>query len=57
LPDPFRPITPTASPWFTTNDTPRIACTSRIEGRRCRLSMRRNALAAVPLSLPAPYTL
>src|SRR5215469_4357574 len=56
LPDPLRPITPTASPLYATNDMPRIACTSRIEGRRWRLTMRSSAVAAVPLSAPDPYT-
>src|SRR6516225_7640025 len=56
LPDPFRPITPTASPLYATNDMPRIACTSRIDGRRCRLTMRSSAVAAVPRSEPDPYT-
>src|SRR5215468_4358882 len=56
LPDPLRPITPTASPLYATNDTPRIACTSRIDGRRCRFTMRSSAVAAVPLSAPDPYT-
>src|SRR6516165_2097756 len=56
LPDPLRPITPTASPLYATNDTPRIACTSRIEGRCCRLTMRSSAVAAVPRSAPEPYT-
>src|SRR6266700_3115253 len=35
---------------------PRMACTSRIDGRRCRLTMRSSAVAAVPLSAPEPYT-
>src|SRR5215469_14742828 len=35
---------------------PRIACTSRIDGRRCRFTMRSSAVAAVPLSAPDPYT-
>src|SRR5215831_15323117 len=56
LPDPLRPITPTASPLYATNDMPRIACTSRIDGRRWRLTMRSSAVAAVPLSAPDPYT-
>src|SRR5215813_2858980 len=56
LPDPLRPITPTASPLYATNDTPRIACTSRIDGRRWRFTRRSNAVAAVPLSTPDPYT-
>src|SRR5215831_10639876 len=56
LPDPLRPITPTASPLYATNDTPRIACTSRIDGRRWRFTIRSSAVAAVPLSAPDPYT-
>src|SRR5215475_8809179 len=56
LPEPLRPITPTASPLYATNDMPRMACTSRIDGRRCRLTMRSSAVAAVPLSAPDPYT-
>src|SRR5215475_14546147 len=56
LPDPLRPITPTASPLYATNDTPRIACTSRIDGRRWRFTRRSSAVAAVPLSTPDPYT-
>src|SRR5215467_15928623 len=35
---------------------PRIACTSRIDGRRCRFTIRSSAVAAVPLSAPDPYT-
>src|SRR5579859_6690049 len=35
---------------------PRMACTSRIDGRRCRFTMRSSAVAAVPLSAPEPYT-
>src|SRR5580693_4295207 len=35
---------------------PRMACTSRIDGRRCRRAMRSSAVAAVPLSDPDPYT-
>src|SRR6516225_2304370 len=35
---------------------PRIACTSRIDGRRCRFTIRSRAVAAVPLSAPDPYT-
>src|SRR5579859_3540822 len=38
------------------NDMPRIACTSRIDGRRCRFTRRSSAVAAVPLSAPEPYT-
>src|SRR5258708_19960632 len=38
------------------NDMPRIACTSRIDGRCCRFTMRSRAVAAVPLSAPEPYT-
>src|SRR5215469_4441467 len=56
LPDQLRPITPTASPLYATNDMPRIACTSRIDGRRWRLTIRSSAVAAVPLSAPDPYT-
>src|SRR6476646_1772550 len=56
LPDPLRPITPTASPLYATNDRPRIACTSRIDGRCWRLTRRSSAVAAVPLSVPVPYT-
>src|SRR5487761_1575927 len=56
LPEPFRPIRPTASPRLATKETPLIACTSRIEGRRCLRSIRIIAVAAVPLSPPAPYT-
>jgi hypothetical protein len=56
LPDPFRPMIPTASPWLITNETPLIASTSRTEGRRWRLNTRISAVAAVPLSPPAPYT-
>ncbi len=56
LPDPFRPITPIASPWLTTNEMPRMAATSRTDGRRWRLTTRMSAVAAVPLSPPAPYT-
>src|SRR5712692_2775631 len=56
LPDPLRPMTPTASPLYATNDSPRIACTSRMDGRCCRLTMRSSAVAAVPLSAPDPYT-
>src|SRR5215469_13617429 len=56
LPDPFRPMTPTTSPWLTTKEMPRMACTSRIEARRCRLTTRISEVAAVPLSPPAPYT-
>src|SRR5579871_3862788 len=33
-----------------------MACTSRIDGRRCRFTMRSSAVAAVPLSAPDPYT-
>src|SRR5215469_13995805 len=35
---------------------PRMAWTSRIDGRRWRLIMRSSAVAAVPLSAPEPYT-
>src|SRR5215469_1378759 len=35
---------------------PRMAWTSRIDGRRRRLIMRSSAVAAVPLSAPEPYT-
>src|SRR5258708_3542258 len=35
---------------------PRIACTSRMDGRRWRRIIRSRALAAVPLSAPPPYT-
>src|SRR5215467_2465845 len=35
---------------------PRIAWTSRIEGRRWRRTIRSSAVAAVPLSAPEPYT-
>ena len=56
LPDPFRPMIPIASPWWTTNETPRMACTSRTDGRRWRLTTRMRAVAAVPLSPPAPNT-
>src|SRR6266566_2884788 len=35
---------------------PRMACTSRIDGRRLRFTMRSSAVAAVPLSAPDPYT-
>src|SRR6516225_8672834 len=35
---------------------PRMAWTSRIDGRRWRLIMRSNAVAAVPRSAPLPYT-
>ena len=34
LPDPFLPMIPIASPWLTTKETPRMAATSRTEGRR-----------------------
>ena len=54
LPDPFLPMTPTTSPWLTTNEMPRIAWTSLIETRRCRLSKRIRDVAAVPLLPPAP---
>src|SRR5215467_13471505 len=56
LPEPLRPMTPIASPRFATNEMPRIACTSRIEARRCRRTSRISAVAAVPRSRPAPYT-
>src|ERR1700722_14969428 len=35
---------------------PRIACTSRMDGRRWRRIIRSRALAAVPLSALPPYT-
>src|SRR6266568_1464474 len=35
---------------------PLMACTSRIDGLRCRFTMRSSAVAAVPLSAPDPYT-
>src|SRR5450631_3255887 len=35
---------------------PRMACTSRMDGRRCLRMIRISAVAAVPLSPPAPYT-
>jgi hypothetical protein len=54
LPDPFRPMTPTTSPWLTTNEMPLMACTSRMETRRCRLTRRISEVAAVPLFPPAP---
>jgi hypothetical protein len=54
LPEPFRPITPTTSPWLTTNEMPRIACTSRIDTRRCLRTSRISEVAAVPLLPPAP---
>ena len=47
---------PMASPWLTTNETPLMAWISRTEGRRWRLITRMSAVAAVPLSPPAPYT-
>ena len=47
---------PIASPWLTTKETPLIASTSRTPGRRWRLNTRISAVAAVPLSPPAPYT-
>ena len=56
LPEPFLPMMPTASPWLITNEMPLIACTSRTDGRRWRLITRISAVAAVPLSPPAPYT-
>jgi hypothetical protein len=56
LPEPFRPMMPTASPWLITNEMPLIACTSRTDGRRWRLITRISAVAAVPLSPPAPNT-
>ncbi len=56
LPDPFRPMTPTTSPWLTTNEMPRMACTSRMEARRCLLITRISEVAAVPLLPPDPYT-
>ncbi len=54
LPEPFLPMTPTTSPWLTTNEMPRIAWTSLIETRRCRLTRRIRDVAAVPLLPPAP---
>jgi hypothetical protein len=54
FPDPLRPITPMTSPWLTTNEMPLMACTSRIEARRCRLTRRISEVAAVPLLPPAP---
>src|SRR3989442_1122801 len=54
LPEPLRPMTPTASPRLATNEMPRIACTSRTDGRRWRRSIRRKAVAAVPLSRGEP---
>jgi hypothetical protein len=56
LPEPFRPMMPITSPWLTTNEMPRMACTSRMDARRCRLTTRINEVAAVPLLPPAPYT-
>src|SRR5215831_16716026 len=35
---------------------PRMAWTSRMDGRRWRLTMRSSAVAAVPRSAPDPYT-
>src|ERR1700692_1257934 len=35
---------------------PRMACTSRMDGRRWRLMRRSNAVAAVPLSALLPYS-
>src|ERR1035438_2539236 len=35
---------------------PRMACTSRMDGRCCLRMIRISAVAAVPLSPPAPYT-
>jgi hypothetical protein len=54
LPDPFLPMMPTTSPWPTTNEMPRMAWTSRMETRRCRLTRRISDVAAVPLLPPAP---
>jgi hypothetical protein len=54
LPDPFLPMIPTTSPWLTTNEMPRMACTSLMETRRCRLTRRISEVAAVPLLPPAP---
>ena len=54
LPDPFLPMTPTTSPWFTTNEIPRMAWTSLMETRRCRFTRRISEVAAVPLLPPAP---
>jgi hypothetical protein len=54
LPDPFRPMTPTTSPWLTTNEMPRIACTSRMEARRFLLTTRISDVAALPLLPPDP---
>jgi hypothetical protein len=56
LPDPFRPMIPTTSPWLAMKEMPRMAWTSRMETRRCRLSRRISDVAAVPLLPPAPYT-
>src|ERR1700704_2138991 len=33
-----------------------MACTSRMDARRCRRTIRSRAVGAVPLSRPAPYT-
>ncbi len=49
FPDPLRPMMPTTSPWLTTKEMPRIACTSRMETWRCRLTRRISEVAAVPL--------
>src|SRR5215468_5572161 len=56
LPEPLRPMTPTASPRLATNEIPLMACTSRIDARRWRRTIRISAVAAVPRSRPAPYT-
>src|SRR5262249_47989983 len=55
LPDPLRPMTPTASPLYATTDTPGIACPARLGGRRCPFTMGSSAVAAVPLPAPDPY--
>ena len=56
LPEPFRPMIPTASPRLATKEIPRMACTSRTPGRFCRRITRMSAVAAVPLLPPAPKT-
>ena len=56
FPEPFRPMMPITSPWLTTKEMPRIACTSRMDARFCRLTSRISDVAAVPLLPPAPYT-
>ena len=60
LPDPLRPMMPTASPWLTTNETSLTACTLRTELTGLRfVSSRSTKGSSPPVSVPfclAPKT-